>query len=249
MIMRFENQVELVTGGSRGIGFAVAERLASEGAAVAIVSTKIEGAQAAADALSAKYGVKTKGYACNVASTAEVNATVEAVLADFGKVDVLVNNAGITRDNMLMRMSEEEWDAVIDVNLKGVFNFSKALSRPMIRARFGRIVNISSIVGIHGNPGQTNYAASKAGIIGLSKSMAREIASRNITVNVVAPGFIETSMSDAIPEKIKETLLAGIPQGRIGQPEDIANAVAFLASDEAKYITGQVLGVDGGMGI
>ena len=247
--MRFENQVAIVTGGSRGIGFAVAEKMASEGAAIAVVSTTQEGASAAAEKLLAAGAPKAVGYACNVASGEEVQNTVNAILAEFGKVDILVNNAGITRDNLLMRMSEEEWDKVLEINLKGVFNFSKAVLRPMMRARSGRIVNISSIVGIHGNPGQANYAASKAGIIGFSRAMAKEIASRNITVNVVAPGFIETDMSRAIPEALQQKMLESIPLGRMGKPEDVANLVAFLASSEAAYLTGQVISIDGGMAV
>ena len=247
--MRFENQVAIVTGGSRGIGFAVAERLASEGAAIAVVSTTPESAGAAAEKLLAAGAPKAVGYPCNVASCEDVQNTVNAILAEFGKVDILVNNAGVTRDNLLMRMSEEEWDKVLDINLKGVFNFSKAVVRPMMRARAGRVINISSIVGIHGNPGQANYAASKAGIIGFSKAMAKEIASRNITVNVVAPGFIETDMSRAIPENLQQKMLENIPLGRMGTPADVANLVAFLASAEAAYLTGQVICVDGGMAV
>ena len=183
--------------------------------------------------------------------TAAVAAAFDGLLrgAFGGRVDILVNNAGVTRDNLLMRMSEEEWDKVLDINLKGVFNFSKAVVRPMMRARSGRVINISSIVGIHGNPGQANYAASKAGIIGFSKAMAKEIASRNITVNVVAPGFIETDMSRAIPEALQQKMLENIPLGRMGTPADVANLVAFLASAEAAYLTGQVICVDGGMAV
>ena len=247
--MRFENQVAIVTGGSRGIGFAVAERMASEGAAIAVVSTTPESAGAAAEKLLAAGAPKAAGYPCNVASCEDVQNTVNAILSEFGKVDILVNNAGVTRDNLLMRMSEDEWDKVLDINLKGVFNFSKAVVRPMMRARAGRIINVSSIVGIHGNPGQANYAASKAGIIGFSKAMAKEIASRNITVNVVAPGFIETDMSRAIPEALQQKMLENIPLGRMGTPADVANLVAFLASAEAAYLTGQVICVDGGMAV
>ncbi|MBR4674537.1 MAG: 3-oxoacyl-ACP reductase FabG [Victivallales bacterium] len=233
----------LVTGGSRGIGFAVAKRLIADGAKVALVSTKLEGVVAAASQL----GENAKGYACDVSSYDDVQALVAAVLADFGKIDILVNNAGITRDDLLMRMSEEEWDRVLAVNLKGSFNTCKAVMRPMMKARFGRIINISSVVGLCGNPGQTNYAAAKAGLIGFTKSLAREIASRNITVNAVAPGLVETDMSGALPEEARNAFIQQVPLARAGKPEDIAGAVAFLAGPDASYITGHVICVDGGM--
>ena len=239
----FDGMTALVTGGSRGIGFAVAKRLIADGAKVALVSTKLEGAVAAASQL----GENAKGYACDVSSYDDVQALVAAVLADFGKIDILVNNAGITRDDLLMRMSEEEWDRVLAVNLKGSFNTCKAVMRPMMKARFGRIINISSIVGISGNPGQTNYAAAKAGLIGFTKSLAREIASRNITVNAVAPGLVETDMSGALPEEARNAFIQQIPLARAGKPEDIAGAVAFLAGPDASYITGHVICVDGGL--
>lgn len=239
----FDGMTALVTGGSRGIGFAVAKRLVSEGAKVALVSTKLEGAVAAATQL----GENAKGYACDVSSYDDVQALVAAVLADFGKIDILVNNAGITRDDLLMRMSEEEWDRVLAVNLKGSFNTCKAVMRPMMKARFGRIINISSVVGLCGNPGQTNYAAAKAGLIGFTKSLAREIASRNITVNAVAPGLVETDMSGALPEEARNAFIQQVPLARAGKPEDIAGAVAFLAGPDASYITGHVICVDGGM--
>ena len=239
----FDGMTALVTGGSRGIGFAVAMRLVSEGAKVALVSTKLEGAVAAA----AQLGDNAKGYACDVSSYDDVQALVAAVLADFGKIDILVNNAGITRDDLLMRMSEEEWDRVLAVNLKGSFNTCKAVMRPMMKARFGRIINISSVVGLCGNPGQTNYAAAKAGLIGFTKSLAREIASRNITVNAVAPGLVETDMSGALPEETRNAFIQQVPLARAGKPEDIAGAVAFLAGPDASYITGHVICVDGGM--
>ena len=239
----FDGMTALVTGGSRGIGFAVAKRLVSEGAKVALVSTKLEGAVAAA----AQLGDNAKGYACDVSSYDDVQALVAAVLADFGKIDILVNNAGITQDDLLMRMSEEEWDRVLAVNLKGSFNTCKAVMRPMMKARFGRIINISSVVGLCGNPGQTNYAAAKAGLIGFTKSLAREIASRNITVNAVAPGLVETDMSGALPEEARNAFIQQVPLARAGKPEDIAGAVAFLAGPDASYITGHVICVDGGM--
>ena len=239
----FDGMTALVTGGSRGIGFAVAKRLIAEGAKVALVSTNMEGAMAAASQL----GDNAKGYACDVSKYADVQALVTAVLADFGKIDILVNNAGITRDDLLMRMTEEKWDRVLEVNLKGAFNTCKAVMRPMMKARFGRIINISSIVGISGNPGQTNYAAAKAGLIGFTKSLAREIASRNITVNAVAPGFVETDMSGALPEETRNAFIQQVPLARAGKPEDIAGTVAFLAGPDASYITGHVICVDGGL--
>jgi 3-oxoacyl-[acyl-carrier protein] reductase len=239
----FDGMTALVTGGSRGIGFAVAKRLIAEGAKVALVSTKLEGAVAAASQL----GENAKGYACDVSSYDDVQALVAAVLADFGKIDILVNNAGITRDDLLMRMSEEEWDRVLAGKLKGSFNTCKAVMRPMMKARFGRIINISSVVGICGNPGQTNYAAAKAGLIGFTKSLAREIASRNITVNAVAPGLVETDMSGALPEEARNAFIQQISLARAGKPEDIAGAVAFLAGPDASYITGHVICVDGGL--
>ena len=239
----FDGMTALVTGGSRGIGFAVAKRLIADGAKVALVSTKLEGVVAAASQL----GENAKGYACDVSSYDDVQALVAAVLADFGKIDILVNNAGITRDDLLMRMSEEEWDRVLAVNLKGSFNTCKAVMRPMMKARFGRIINISSVVGLCGNPGQTNYAAAKAGLIGFTKSLAREIASRNITVNAVAPGLVETDMSGALPEEARNAFIQQVPLARAGKPEDIAGAVAFLAGPDASYITGHVICVDGGM--
>ncbi|MBQ7649607.1 MAG: 3-oxoacyl-ACP reductase FabG [Victivallales bacterium] len=233
----------LVTGGSRGIGFAIARRLVAEGARVAIISTNQPGADAAAE----KLGAGTRGYACDIAKFEDVQTLVTTILDDFGKIDILVNNAGITRDGLILRMSEGDWDKVLDTNLKGAFNTCKAVVRPMMKARFGRIVNISSVVGLCGNPGQVNYAAAKAGLIGFTKSLAREIASRNITVNAVAPGLVETDMSAALPQEARDALLNGVPLARAGQPDDIAGAVNFLVGPDASYITGHVLCVDGGM--
>ena len=235
--------VALVTGGSRGIGFAIARRLIAEGARVAIVSTNQSGADAAAERL----GSGTKGYACDIAKFAVVQELVTTVLADFGKIDILVNNAGITRDGLILRMSEGDWDKVLETNLKGAFNTCKAVVRPMMKARFGRIVNISSVVGLCGNPGQVNYAAAKAGVIGFTKSLAREVASRNITVNAIAPGLVETDMSAALPKEARDALLNSVPLARAGQPDDVAGAVNFLVGPDAAYITGHVICVDGGM--
>ena len=214
---------------------------------MAVVSRSENGAREAAEKLTAAHGVTCRGYTADVADFAAVEAVVNAIAADFGKIDILVNDAGVTRDGLLMRMKEQDWDDVIAVNLKGVFNVTRAVSKLMMKARTGRIVSISSVVGLRGNGGQCNYAASKAGIVGFSKSLAREIASRGVTVNVIAPGFIETDMTASLTEAQAEGARAQIPLGRIGKPEDVAAAVAFLAGDGAAYVTGQVLCVDGGM--
>jgi 3-oxoacyl-[acyl-carrier protein] reductase len=245
--MRFENQVAIVTGAGRGIGHAIALRLAQEGARVASVSRTEANAQKTAAEIDAARPDAAKAYAVDVSDHAAVQTAGEQILKDFGRVDILINNAGVTRDGLAMRMSQEDWDTVLSTNLKGAFNFSQAVMRGMIKQRSGRIINISSVSGLSGNAGQTNYAASKAGLIGFTKSLARELASRGITVNAVAPGFVVTDMTDALSEEIKKTILGKIPLAKLGQPEDIAAAVAFLASAEAGYITGQVLTVDGGM--
>lgn len=240
----------VVTGSSRGIGRAVAEELARAGFDVCVNCSSergLSGVQQLADQLAAEHGVRAIAVAANVADAAEAEALVAAAHEAFSRVDVLVNNAGITRDGLLLRMSEEDFTRVLDTNLKGAFHCMKAACRGMMRRRAGRIVNISSVVGVRGNAGQANYAASKAGLIGLSKSAAKELASRGITVNCIAPGFIDTAMTAALPEAVKEKLLAEIPMGRFGAAEDVAAAAAFLASDAAAYITGQVLCVDGGM--
>ena len=247
MTNRFENQVAIVTGAGRGIGEAIAKRLASEGAKIAVVSRTEANSQKVADALNSAAPGTARPYAVDVADFDAVQKCGEQILADFGRVDVLVNNAGITRDTLAMRMSSEDWDIVLDTNLKGAFNFTRAVLRSMVKQRFGRIINISSVSGILGTAGQANYAASKAGLIGLSKTLARELASRNITVNVVAPGFTETDMTSVLSDEVKKGALAMIPQGRMGSSDDIASAVAYFASPEAAYITGQVLAVDGGM--
>lgn len=244
---RFENQIAIVTGAGRGIGESIAKRLAAEGAKVACVSRSEGNSAKVADAINATVPGAAKGYAVDVADKKAVEETAGKIFADFGRVDILVNNAGITRDGLAMRMSEEDWDAVVDTNLKGAFNFIQAVMRPMLKQRSGRIVNMASVAGIMGNAGQANYSASKAGLIGLTKTLARELASRGITVNAVAPGFIKTDMTDVLPEAIKTGVIGQIPLARFGEPEDIAAAVTFLASADAKYITGQVLTVDGGM--
>ena len=245
--MRFENQVAVVTGAGRGIGHAIALRLASEGARVASVSRTEANAQKTADEINASRADAAKSYAVDVSDHAAVQKIGEQILEDFGRVDILVNNAGVTRDGLSMRMSPEDWDTVLNTNLKGAFNFAQALQRSMLKQRSGRIINISSVIGLIGNAGQSNYAASKAGLIGFTKSLAREFASRGITVNAVAPGLIETDMTAVLSEEIRKNILGKVPLGSLGQPDDIASAVAFLASGEAKYITGQVLAVDGGM--
>ncbi len=245
---RFEKQCAIVTGAGRGIGAAIAKRLVQEGATVAVVSrTEANSANVAAELNSLKAG-SARAYAVDVSDSQAVATVASQIVEDCGgRIDVLVNNAGITRDGLIMRMSEADWDAVVDTNLKGVFNFTQPIVRLMLKQRAGRIVNISSTSGVAGNAGQTNYAASKAGVIGFTKALAREVASRGITANVVAPGFITTDMTDVLSENTKEMVLKGIPLGIFGEPDDIASTVAFLASAEAKFITGQTLVVDGGM--
>lgn len=242
-----KGKAALVTGASRGIGRAIALELAKAGAKVAVNYAGSEKkAQEVVDQIRQSGGEAFKIQA-NVASSDEVTGMVKEVVKQFGSLDILVNNAGITRDNLLMRMKEEEFDQVIDTNLKGVFLCTKAVTRQMMRQKSGRIINIASIVGVAGNPGQANYVAAKAGVIGLTKTTARELASRNILVNAVAPGFITTDMTDQLPEEAKEEMLAQIPLNRLGKPEDVASVVRFLASDDAGYMTGQTLHVDGGM--
>jgi len=244
--MSLENDIALVTGASRGIGRAIALELGGRGAIVIGTATTESGAQAI-DAALAEAGVKGAGRVLNVTDQESIDALMKAIAADFGAPSILVNNAGITRDNLLMRMKDEEWNAVIDTNLNSVFRLSKACLRAMMKARHGRIINIASVVGATGNPGQTNYAAAKAGMIGFAKSLAREVGSRGITVNTVAPGFIDTDMTRALAEEQRAALLDNIPLGRLGAAEDIARAVAFLASPDAAYITGETLHVNGGM--
>ena len=241
-----ENKVAVITGAGRGIGEAIARKLAGEGAAIAVCDVMPDNAKQVADSL-AKSGTKALAYPVNVADGKQVREVCDRIVADFGRVDILVNNAGITRDGLLLRMSEEDWDLVLGVNLKGAFLFTKALSRTMLKQRSGAIVNIASIVGVAGNAGQANYSASKAGMIGLTKTVAKEFASRGIRANAVAPGFIQTPMTDKLSEEAKKTQTDFIGLGRLGTPEDVANVVLFLASDLSSYVTGQVVGVDGGL--
>lgn len=247
--MILTGQTALVTGGSRGIGRAICLALAQAGANVAFSYAGNETAAKETLKQLESIGCKAISLASDVSDEAQVQALISQTTATFGAIDILVNNAGITRDGLLMTMKEAHWDAVIDTNLKGAFFTMKAVCRPMMKARSGRIINLSSVVGVHGNAGQVNYSASKAGLIGMTKSLAKEVASRNITVNAIAPGFIETDMTDGLSPAVKESLLASVPMGRLGQVDDIAQAVVFLASPHAAYITGQVLGVDGGMGM
>ena len=247
--MSLQGKCALVTGGSRGIGRAVCLELARQGARVAV--NYAGNAAAVEETVSACVALGAEAFAlrADVADAAACETMVKEVLSRFGRLDILVNNAGVTRDGLMPMMKEADWDAVLDTNLKGAFHCMKAVYRPMMKQKYGRVVNLSSIVGLRGNAGQANYAASKAGLIGLTKSMAKELAARNVTVNAVAPGFIDTDMTAALPEKAREAMLTAIPMGRLGQAEDVAKAVAFFAGDDATYITGQVLCVDGGMAV
>ncbi|MBT3614367.1 MAG: 3-oxoacyl-[acyl-carrier-protein] reductase [Verrucomicrobia bacterium] len=240
------DKIALVTGAGRGIGRAVALAYAKMGADVVCVSRTEENSAKVAAEVEA-IGRRAWAVAVDVSDTAAVDAAAKGILESTGRIDILVNNAGVTRDNLLMRMSEEEWDTVIDTNLKGAFNFTKALTRPFIKQRSGRIINIASVIGLIGNAGQSNYAASKAALIGFTKSIAKELATRGITVNAIAPGFIETDMTAALSEKMREGILGNVPLERFGSPDDIAHAAVFLAMEPSGYITGQVLTVDGGM--
>ncbi len=244
--MSLENKIGIVTGASQGIGESIALELAREKATVILIDVQKDKLEKVVDKIKTAGG-KAAAHCVDVSSFDKVGHTVDAIIEKFQKIDFIVNNAGITRDSLMMRMKEEEWDAVVAVNLKGVFNFSKAVIRHMISNRYGRIVNLSSVVGLMGNAGQANYSASKAGVVGLTKSLAREVAARRITVNAIAPGYIATAMTDALPDSIKETFVDIIPMKRFGAPEEVAYVVKFLVSDEAAYITGQVIGINGGM--
>lgn len=246
MCKKLEGRVALVTGGARGIGKAICEKLASEGAIVAMVDILLEVAEQTAAEFKAK-GYEAMAIQANVANVEDADNAVKAVVDKYGKLDILVNNAGITRDTLMMRMTEQDWDMVMAVNLKGTFNFSKAATKVMMRAKYGRIVNIASVVGRMGNVGQANYSASKAGVIALTKTTAKEFGSRNITVNAVAPGFIQTDMTGKLSEEVRAEFLKTIPLKRAGLPEDVANVVCFFCQDESAYVTGQVLNIDGGM--
>ncbi len=245
-MFNLENKVAIVSGASRGIGKTIAEQIAQAGAKVVCVSRSLSDVERVAKDIS-EQGFTAIAMACDITNGEQYQEIVKSVVKNFSSIDILVNNAGVTKDNLIMRMSEDDWDVVIDTNLKGAFNGTKAVTRQMMKQRSGRIINISSVVGLTGNAGQANYAASKAGLIGLTKATAKELASRGITVNCIAPGYIETDMTNQLSEKIKDTLIEHIPLGRIGQGTDIAAMVRFLASDEAGYITGQTFTVDGGM--
>ena len=238
---RLKDRVAIITGGAQGIGYSTAELFAAEGATAVVVDVN------AAKVVTVAASLGGLGLTCDVTQFGQCEAVVKTVMEAYGRIDILVNNAGIAKDNLLMRMTEEQWDLVLDVNLKGAFNFVKACVRPMMKARYGRIVNIASIVGQEGNGGQANYAASKGGLISLTKSVAREFASRTITANAVSPGFIKTPMTDGLPEEVKSHFVARIPLARMGESLDVAHAVLFLSSDESSYITGQVLNVNGGV--
>ncbi len=244
--MTLKGKTALVTGAAQGIGKSIAMRLAKEGADVAVCDVNEAQSAQTAGELSA-LGIKSSSFAVNVTKEQDVQACVDKVIDAFGRIDILVNNAGITRDGLLIRMKEEDWDLVIAVNLRGTFNFTKSVAKSMMKNRSGRIINVASIIGLIGNAGQANYAASKAGVIGLTKSVAKELAGRNINVNAVAPGFIDTAMTQKLPEEVRKKMLELVPMGRMGSPDDVADVVYFLASDLSRYVTGQVITIDGGM--
>jgi 3-oxoacyl-[acyl-carrier protein] reductase len=239
-------KVAVVTGGAQGIGEAISLTLAKEGASIAVIDVNLEKAQAAAENIK-KLGVDAEAYKADVSNSAEVEAVVDKIVDRFKKIDILVNNAGVTRDNLLIRMSEQEWDLVIAINLKGTFNFTQKVGRIMMKQRAGNIVNLSSIIGLMGNAGQTNYSASKAGVIGITKSVAKELASRNVRVNAVCPGFIQTAMTEKLSAEVKAKMAEMIPAKTLGTPQDVANVVLFLASDMSNYVTGETIRIDGGM--
>lgn len=242
-----KDKVAIITGSARGIGKAIAEKFAKEGSAVIITDVLVDLGQQTSQQLKNEYKVETLFFKLDVTNFAECEEVIKNTLAKFGKIDILVNNAGITKDNLILRMTDSEWDAVLNVNLKGAFNCTKAVIRTMAKQRSGKIINICSIVGLTGNPGQANYSASKGGLIAFTKTVAREFASRNILANAIAPGFIKTQMTEVLPEDIKTKLIGQIPLERLGEPEDVANCALFLASDLSNYITGQVISVNGGM--
>ena len=245
--MKLKNKVAVITGAAQGIGRAIATTLAQQGANVVVADIQLEKAETTAKEITAETGQKVIAVHVDVVDSASVKAMIDRTIDEFERIDILVNNAGITRDTLIMRMKEADWDLVLNINLKGTFNCSKAVVRPMMKQHYGRIVNITSVSGLIGQVGQTNYSSSKAGIIGFTKALAREVGSRKITVNAVAPGLVKTALTIDLPEELKDMFIEMTPLGRYGEPEDIANAVAFLVSDEASYITGQVLSVDGGM--
>jgi len=244
---KLQDKVAVVTGAGRGIGKAIAEAFAAEGAKVAVVSRTQANSQATADAINATHPGAAKGYALDVADGAACAEVGKQILADFDHVDILVNNAGVTKDGLLLRMSDADWDTVLNTNLKGAFNMVKAVQRSILKQKNARIINVASVIGLIGNAGQANYAASKAGLIGFTKSLAREFAGRGVTANAIAPGFIETDMTHVLNDELKQEILKKIPLGSFGQAEDISNLVTFIASEDDRYITGQVLAVDGGM--
>lgn len=245
--MSLKDRVAIVTGGAQGIGYAIVEIFARRGASVLIADVIKDKAEAAAKEIAEKTGQKVRAVYVNVTENASAKAMVDTAVEEFGKVDILVNNAGVTRDNLLMRLTEDDWDCVLDINLKGAFNCSQAVVRQMMKQRYGRIINVSSVSGVVGQAGQTNYSSSKAGLLGFTKALAKEVGSRNITVNAVAPGFVETRLTVDLPQELKDFSIKLTPMGRFGKPEDIAYAVAFLATEEASFITGATLQVDGGM--
>ena len=244
---KFSDKVAVVTGAGRGIGNAIAKKLASEGAKIAAISRSVENSQSCAEEINSEFPDVARSYSVDVSNHDDMIDVGKKILNDFGKVDILVNNAGVTRDNLMLRMNEDEWDTVLNTNLKGAFNSVKVFQRSLLKQGGARIINISSVIGLIGNAGQANYAASKAGLIGLTKSLAREFASRSVTVNAIAPGFIVTDMTDSLSEDLKDGIKSKIPLGELGHVDDVANAVEFLAGSSGKYITGQVLTVDGGM--